>query len=113
MLRRSGKNQVVSCEATHYPSALSVDLSRKSNWSSLVADGRDYLIEYLGTVSYSRRAPDTGVNKSVGFNDASSLSRPFAFRMTARGYGEDDNIYTVLQSVYTTEQGTNPNVLSE
>ncbi len=93
------------------------DLGKASAWSNTTAHsgsaiintdivGRQpqYVIEYIGR-DYRGTA-----NKVIGTDDLSkvaesSFSKPFFFRITAIGWGKDDNIYTVLESIYKTGSG--------
>lgn len=69
------------------------------------ADATDsrYFIEYIGRYDDSR-----GFKQSISL-DSQEINNeegwPYVFRITAIGYGNNDNIYTVLQSIYMTQQG--------
>lgn len=85
------------------------DASVGTNWTasnSRAATGSTgtttprYFIEYLG-----RKTTKSGSPISLDAEVANQSSPyPFAFRITAIGYSGFNNIYTVIQSVYTTEQ---------
>lgn len=83
------------------------------NWANTVGDSRvvaglnasispRYIIEYLGRFS------DKGKEQTKISLDQEDKLRdvdlPFVFRITAIGYGTNQNIYSVLQSTYITEQ---------
>lgn len=67
-----------------------------------------FFVEYIGEVDYE------GVKRGVSsLNDKDKKSGagelPLAFRITAIGFSPNQNIYTVLQSVYVTQYGNQGN----
>ncbi len=60
-----------------------------------------YMIEYIGLLPLNQ--PPLNIDVSVEVRDDVPLI-PHAFRITAIGYGQNDRIYSVLQSVYSTNK---------
>ncbi|MGH1440960.1 MAG: pilus assembly PilX family protein [Cellvibrionaceae bacterium] len=88
---------------------LDIDLSEPESWTSTnsVAAAATatsatlprYAIEYIGRLSI--RGSSQGIDISKGAPDKPNTD-PFVFRITAIGYGADDNLTAVLQSIYST-----------
>jgi len=56
-----------------------------------------YVIEYLGTLELGASdSPNIGASTTV-------IPNPFVFRITAIGYGVNDKISAILQSIYTSQ----------
>ena len=109
----------------YYPSidhqvenVLDVDLTDPQNWTlsnsfeaaSVVGSGTSvksprYVIEHIGFLAPLEIQFTTGpsINDTDRFD---MLNLSLAFRITAIGYGKDDNITAILESVYSTGQGS-------
>ena len=60
-----------------------------------------YLIEYIGLMPLNQSASDI----DMGAGSTSVVTQiPHAFRITAIGYGQNEKIYSVLQSIYSTDK---------
>jgi len=60
-----------------------------------------YMIEYIGLLPLNQ--PASGIDVSIEVRNSVSQI-PHAFRITAIGYGQNERIYSVLQSVYSTDK---------
>ncbi len=60
-----------------------------------------YMIEYIGLLPLNQPALNIDVSVEVS-EDIPQI--PHAFRVTAIGYGQNDRIYSVLQSIYSTDK---------
>ena len=88
---------------------LTADLSESSNWTAgnsiaavTTVSGSStprYTIEYIGRITHANVGEGIDISVEKIYQDNKV---PFAFRITAIGYGANDNIYAVLQSVYST-----------
>ncbi len=95
---------------------LSFTVSDASEWASASAEGSvlteaatalegtganapRYVIEYIGRMAINDPSPDIDI--SVEKKDLVSTI-PHAFRITAIGYGRDNKINAILQSIYST-----------
>lgn len=91
---------------------LTADLSESSSWTSGESGNSTaaittvsgslaprYTIEYLGRLKHA----DVGSGIDISIEKVTQEDKiPFVFRITAIGYGANDNIYAVLQSIYST-----------
>jgi len=103
-LRSPNTNAVINSDV------LTVDLSVESSWTSTnsVAAATTatsstlprYTIEYIGQLRLGVNDSselDVSIEKKEQFTEV-----PHVFRVTAIGYGADDNLTAVLQSIYST-----------
>ena len=72
--------------------------------SSQATQAPRYIIEFIGDAAF--RDEEIDVDVSDGASSGGDIS--FAFRVTAIGYGRDENVSAILQSIYTTGQGSTP-----
>jgi len=63
-----------------------------------------YIIEYIGRY-LEGDARDTDTVVEVGTGKKKAESTAFAFRITSIGWGQDPNVYSILQSIFITAQG--------
>ncbi|MBX2808612.1 MAG: hypothetical protein KTR20_08265 [Cellvibrionaceae bacterium] len=88
------------------------DLADAANWSATNSTGAlgsagatapRFRVEYIG------RFDDCGGCKArLSLNQDAKVrvdKRPYVFRVMSIGYGADDNIFSVLESIYMTQQG--------
>lgn len=90
------------------------DFSYYANWTntnSVQADGMNtgttsprYTIEYLGEFK-----EEGDINLAVDVEDRFAIgTSPLVFRITAIGFGQNQNIFSILQSTYATQRGSAP-----
>jgi type IV pilus assembly protein PilX len=60
-----------------------------------------YIVEYIGLLPLNQSADPIDMSAEAS-QDISQI--PHAFRITAIGYGQNDRIYSVLQSIYSTDK---------
>jgi type IV pilus assembly protein PilX len=60
-----------------------------------------YMVEYIGLMPLNQPAADI----DMGAGSTNSVTQiPHAFRVTAIGYGQNEKIYSILQSIYSTDK---------
>jgi Tfp pilus assembly protein PilX len=60
-----------------------------------------YMVEYIGLMPLNQPAADI----DMGAGSTNSVTQiPHAFRITAIGYGQNEKIYSILQSIYSTDK---------
>jgi type IV pilus assembly protein PilX len=97
----------------------SFDVTDASDWTSTPAfslaataalkistDGREqtaprYMVEYIGLLPLNQSADSIDMSAEAS-QDVSQI--PHAFRITAIGYGQNEKMYSVLQSIYSTDK---------
>lgn len=98
-----------------YPSATDIaDVMKASDWgaktaftgtaivdANLVSRQPQYIIEYIGRDYRGTAGKVIRTDDLSGMSD-NSHSKPLFFRITAIGWGKDQNIYSVLESTYQT-----------
>jgi len=67
------------------------------------ANSPRYIIEYIGRYLEGDARGDDAVEVGTGRRKPESTA--FAFRITSIGWGQDANVYSILQSVFITQQG--------
>lgn len=94
-------------DASAWTTTANLDLSEAATAADRISTGGRvqtpprYMIEYIGLLPLNQ--PALNIDVSVEVRTDIALI-PHAFRITAIGYGQNDRIYSVLQSVYSTDK---------